>query len=128
MTFFSRDYGYQAYRILQLAFVVIPIVAGLDKFFYFLADWPKYLAPQATQTLQGHERTFMALVGIIEIIAGIGVLLKPRIFSYIVALWLLLIIVNLILTGQYYDIAARDLGLMLGALALGRLSHKYEIE
>lgn len=120
------DRGYRAFRILQFAFAVIPIVAGLDKFFYFLTNWSQYLSPHALEYLNGHDRTFMLVVGVIEIIAGLGVIFKPKIFAYIVALWLLLIIINLLLTGHYYDIAARDFGLLLGALALGCLSCKYE--
>jgi len=72
-----------------------------------------------------HATSFMMLVGVIEVVAGVGVILKPRVFSYVVALWLVGIIINLLLTGHYFDIALRDLGLCLSALALGRLSEKY---
>ncbi len=75
--------------------------------------------------VNAHDRGFMTIVGIIEIIAGLGVVFKPKLFSYIVALWLLGIIINLLLTRQYFDIALRDLGLFLSALALGKLSNKY---
>lgn len=122
---FSKDPGYQAFRILQVTFVIAPILAGLDKFFYVLANWSHYLAPMALQLINYHDRGFMILVGVIEIIAGLGTIFKPRIFSYIIALWLVGIIVNLLLTGHYFDIALRDLGLLLGAVALGRLSQKY---
>lgn len=125
MSQYSGDKGYQAFRILQFVFVVAPILAGLDKFFGTMTDWTHYIAPQVSTAIQHHDKEFMQLVGIVEIIAGIGVALKPRIFSYIVFLWLAGIIVNLVLTHQYYDIALRDLGLCLAALALGRLSHKY---
>jgi hypothetical protein len=101
-------------------------VAGLDKFFHLLVNWDKYLAPVVSdRILAGHGHAFMLVVGVIEIVAGIGVFLLPRVFSYIVAIWLLGIIVNLLLfppASAYYDIALRDLGLLLGALALGRLS------
>lgn len=127
MSFSWRDYGFQAYKILQIAFIVAPIVAGLDKFFNFLVNWEIYIAPFTLEVVQGHSTAFMYAVGVIEIVAGIGVLLKPRIFSYIVALWLLGIIINLLLQREFYDIALRDLGLMLSALALGRLSHRYDI-
>jgi hypothetical protein len=113
---------YQAYQLLHVAFVVAPILAGLDKFFHLLVDWDKYLAPIAVQVLGGHGHEFMLGVGVIEIIAGIGVLLKPRIFACVVAIWLLGIIGNLLLIPGYYDIALRDVGLCLAALALGRLS------
>jgi uncharacterized membrane protein YphA (DoxX/SURF4 family) len=112
----------QAFQILRIGFTVAPILAGLDKFFDVLVDWDKYLSPMANNVLGGHGHAFMLLVGIIEIIAGIGVFVKPRVFAYIVAAWLLLIIINLLSIPGYYDIALRDLGLMLGALALGRLS------
>jgi hypothetical protein len=112
----------QAFQILRIGFTVAPILAGLDKFFDVLVDWDKYLSPIANNVLGGHGHAFMLLVGIIEIIAGIGVFVKPRVFAYIVAAWLLLIIINLLSIPGYYDIALRDLGLMLGALALGRLS------
>jgi hypothetical protein len=112
----------QAFQILRLGFTVAPILAGLDKFFDVLVDWDKYLSPMANNVLGGHGHQFMLVVGVIEIIAGIGVFLKPRVFAYIVAAWLLLIILNLLSIPGYYDIALRDLGLLLGALALGRLS------
>jgi len=108
--------------ILRFGFTVAPILAGLDKFFGFLVDWDKYLSPMANNVLGGHGHQFMMVVGVVEIIAGIGVALKPRVFAYIVAIWLLLIILNLLSIPGYYDIALRDLGLALGALALGRLS------
>lgn len=119
------DAGYQAFFLLRITFVIAPILAGFDKFFYFLTDWSNYIAPFVLKIAHGHDRGFMAVVGVIEIIAGLGVLFKPRLFSYIVALWLFGIIINLLLTGHYFDIALRDLGLCLSALALGRLSQKY---
>lgn len=112
----------QAFLILRFAFTVAPIVAGLDKFFHLLTNWDKYLPPIADRMLGGHGHQFMLVAGVIEIIAGIGVALRPRVFAYIVAAWLLLIIVNLLLIPGFYDVALRDLGLALGALALGRLS------
>jgi len=86
-----------------------------------MVDWDKYLSPMASNALSGHGHQFM-VVGVVEVIAGIGVALKPKVFAYIVAIWLLLIILNLLSIPGYYDIALRDLGLLLGALALGRLS------
>lgn len=115
--------AYQAYRILHLAFIVAPIVAGLDKFLGLLVDWDQYLAPFIADIFGAG--TFMAIVGIIEIVAGIGVAIKPRIFAYVVSAWLVGIIINLLLIPGFYDIALRDLGLALGALALGRLSETY---
>ena len=112
----------QAFQILRFGFTVAPILAGLDKFFHFLVDWDKYLSPMANNVLGGHGHEFMLVVGVIEIVAGIGVALKPRVFAYIVAIWLLGIIANLLSIPGYYDVALRDLGLALGALALARLS------
>ncbi len=115
--------SYQAYQILHFAFTIAPVIAGLDKFFNFLTNWELYLS--APFNVFGNASTTMLVVGIVEIIAGIGTWFKPQIFAYIVALWLLGIIVNLLILGQFYDIALRDLGLLLGALALARLSKSY---
>lgn len=120
----SRGASYHAYMILRFAFTIAPIFAGLDKFFNFLTNWEHYLSPQFN--VLGNAHTTMMVVGAIEIIAGILVWVKPRIFSYVVALWLLAIIVNLLLLHNFYDVALRDLGLLLGALALGRLSAIYD--
>jgi hypothetical protein len=114
---------HQAYMLLRVAFTAVPIIAGLDKFFNILTMWPQYLAP--TFDVFNNAYTTMMVVGVIEIIAGIGVWFKPKIFSYIVALWLLGIILNLLILSDFYDIILRDLGLLLGALALGRLSRIY---
>jgi hypothetical protein len=116
----------QAFWILRLGFTVAPILAGLDKFFHVLVNWDQYLAPTVNNLLGGNGHAFMLVAGVIEIVAGIGVFLRPRIFSYVVAAWLLGIIVNLLLIPGYYDVALRDLGLALGALALGRLSQAVE--
>jgi uncharacterized membrane protein HdeD (DUF308 family) len=122
---FTGDKAFQAYRILQFTFVVAPILAGLDKFFNILTHWSMYLSPFVLKIINYHGEGFMMIVGVVEIIAGIGVIFKPQIFAYIISLWLLGIIINLLLTGQYFDIALRDLGLLLGTLALGSLSQKY---
>jgi hypothetical protein len=115
----------QAYEVLHLGFTVAPLVAGLDKFFHLLVNWDQYLAPPIARLLPFSTHTFMLLAGVIEIIAGLGVLWKPRIFAYIVSAWLVGIIVNLLISGAYFDIALRDLGLALGAFALGRLSQHF---
>ena len=117
--------AYQSYVILLIGFTVLPIVAGLDKFFHLLVDWDQYLAPQITQRLPVTGHTFMLVVGVIEIAAGLLVALRPRIGAYVVALWLWGIIVNLLLIHGYYDIALRDFGMSLGALALARLSMEF---
>ena len=117
--------AYQSYLMLLIGFTILPIVAGLDKFFHLLVDWDRYLAPQVTQLLPVADHTFMLAVGVIEIAAGLLVALRPRIGAYVVALWLWGIIVNLLLIHGYYDIALRDFGLSLGALALARLSEEF---
>jgi hypothetical protein len=118
--------AYQAYQILHLAFVVAPVAAGIDKFFHVLVNWDMYLAPAVAKLspVGGHE--LMLAVGVVEIIAGILVALRPRIGAYVVAGWLLGIIVNLLLIPGYYDVALRDFGLSLGALALARLSQEFK--
>lgn len=117
--------GYQAYQILHIGFTIAPIVAGLDKFFGLLVNWDQYLPSFVNGMVGGHGHTLMYLVGVIEVIAGLGVWFKPRIFAYVVAAWLLLIVANLLLIPGYFDVALRDFGLALGALALGRLSQQY---
>ena len=121
----ERRYSYQAFQILRFAFIVAPILAGLDKFFHLLVDWDKYLPPIVNNLVGGHGHQLMLAVGVIEIVAGIGVFLKPRIFAYIVAAWLLIIILNLLAIPGYFDIALRDFGLLLGAFALARLSQVF---
>src|ERR1051325_11324302 len=111
----------QAYQILHWAFVVAPVLAGLDKFFNKLVDWTMYLWPPLGR-LAGGSGSFMRIVGAIEIIAGFLVAFKPKVGAPIVAAWLLGIIVNLLLVGNYFDIALRDFGLCLGAVALFRLA------
>lgn len=112
-----------AYQILRLGFTVAPILFGLDKFFNFMTDWTEFLPGFVTDVVSGG--VVMAIVGIVEIAAGIGVWLRPRIFAYVVAAWLGLIIVTLILAGGFWDIALRDFGLLLGAVALGQLAREH---
>ena len=101
------------------------MIAGLDKFFHLLVNWDQYLAPVVAQALPVSVHTFMLAVGIIEIAAGLLVAVRPRIGAYVVALWLWGIIANLLLVPGFYDIALRDFGLSLGALALARLSREF---
>ena len=119
----DRGSALQAYRLLRVAFVVAPIVMGLDKFFNLLAQWPKFLAPIVANSVP--PDTFMRVVGVIEIAAGIVVLLKPRVGAWVVAAWLFAIIVDLLMIPGYYDIVVRDVGLMLGAVALAKLSKQF---
>ena len=118
--------SYQAYQILHLGFTVAPIVAGLDKFFNLLVNWEQYLPAFVKNMTGGHGHELMLAVGVIEIVAGLGVWFKPRLFAYVVAAWLLLIIANLLMIPGYFDVALRDFGLSLGALALARLSQEYD--
>jgi hypothetical protein len=113
-----------AYQLLRIGFTLLPLLAGLDKFFDLLTLWTQYLS--SPFNIFGNPELTMRTVGIIEICAGIGIWLKPRWFSYIVALWLLAIIINLLTLQRFYDIALRDLGLMIGALSLGLLSPFFE--
>ena len=114
--------GHQAFVLLGTVFTVTPILFGLDKFTNILTDWTVYLAPVATSVVPVSAQTFMYGVGVVEIIAGIAVALWPRFGSLLVAAWLLGIIINLLILGSFYDVALRDFGLMVGALALNRLS------
>jgi len=117
--------SYQAFLILRTGFTVAPIVAGLDKFFNLLVNWEQYLPGFVNNLTGGHGHQLMLAVGVIEIVAGLGVAFKPRLFAYVVSAWLLLIIVNLLMIPGYFDVALRDLGLSLAALALARLSQEY---
>jgi hypothetical protein len=119
------DPGYQAYAILRAAFTVAPILFGLDKFLDIMVTWDKYLAPWIVRIV-GNAHQFMYVIGAVEIVAGIIVAVKPRWGAYIVALWLLGIIFNLLTYSGFYDVALRDFGLLLAALALGRLSQLYD--
>ena len=119
-----NDPVYQAYQLLHVGFTIAPIVAGLDKFFHVLVNWDAYLAPIVDRILAGHGHAFMMIAGVVEIAVGIGVALRPKIFSYVLAAWLIGIIINLLLIPAsnpmpHYEVALRDLGLCLGALALG---------
>src|SRR5688572_8648575 len=115
----------QAYRLLHTGFTVAPILFGLDKFTNLLTDWTQYVAPFLPEMLGVSKQTFMYGVGVIEIVAGILVALKPRYAAYVVAGWLAGIIVNLLILGQHLDVALRDFGLFLAALALARLAEAH---
>jgi hypothetical protein len=117
---------FQAYRVLRFAFTIAPLIAGLDKYFHFLVNWDQYLTPIIPNVFGVNAHDFMLAVGAIEIVVGIGVALKPKIFAYIVSLWLVGITINLISMGQFYDIALRDIGLALCAFALGRLAQVFD--
>jgi hypothetical protein len=116
----------QAYAVLYAAFVIAPIVAGADKFLHLLVNWDQYLAPTIARLLPVDGHVFMLAVGVVEVIAGLIVLAKPSIGGWIVALWLWGIIANLLLIPAYFDIALRDFGLSLGAIALARLARDFD--
>ncbi|MFF9120572.1 hypothetical protein ACF09Y_34290 [Streptomyces massasporeus] len=119
------DPGYQAFVILRIGFTVAPILFGLDKFANLLVDWPAYLAPWANDVVPGSAQAAMYAVGVIEVVAGLVVALAPRLGGWLVAGWLAGIIVNLLTIPGYYDVALRDFGLLLGAVALARLAQGY---
>src|SRR5690349_12217359 len=118
----AADPSRQAYLLLRTAFTVAPIVFGLDKFANVLTDWTKYLAPVIDRIVPGSATQDMWAVGVIEVVAGVLVALRPRWGGLVVTAWLAGIIVNLLLLGGYYDVALRDFGLLLAALALSRLA------
>lgn len=122
----ARGPAYQAFLVLRTAFVVAPIVFGADKFTNWMVDWDRYLAPVLSDPLPVSPDQAMYLVGIIEIVAGMVVALHPRLGGAVVAVWLLGIILNLVLLGDYWDVALRDVGLLAGAVALQRLATAYD--
>jgi hypothetical protein len=118
----GQDGSRDAFLLLRTVFTVAPILFGLDKFAQVLTDWDKYLAPWINDLVPGDAHDAMLLVGVIEIVAGILVAIAPRIGGYVVALWLAGIIVDLLTLGDFYDVALRDFGLFVAALALARLA------
>jgi uncharacterized membrane protein YphA (DoxX/SURF4 family) len=120
-----HDAGYQAFFVLRTVFTIAPIVFGLDKFFNLLTDWPQYLAPWMNDLFPGTAQQAMYAVGVVEIIAGILVAVLPRIGGWVVAAWLLGIIVSLLTVPGFFDVALRDFGLLVAAIALARLASKY---
>src|ERR1044072_2501904 len=116
------DPAYQAFFLLRTAFTVAPIVCGLDKFADVLTDWKQYLAPTFNDIIPGSAHQAMLMVGVVEVVAGLLVALRPRIGGYVVAAWLAGIILNLLLIPGYYDVALRDFGLFVAAVALARLA------
>jgi uncharacterized membrane protein YphA (DoxX/SURF4 family) len=120
------DPGAQAFMLLRVVFAVAPILFGLDKFAEVLFDnWPAYLATEFNDIIPGSAQDAMYMVGVVEILAGLIVFVAPRFGGLLVAGWLAGIIVSLLLVGGYGDIALRDFGLLVGALALSRLATAY---
>ncbi len=112
----------EAFVLLRTVFTIAPIAFGLDKFLGLLTDWDAYLAPWINDLVPGTAHEAMLAVGVVEIAAGILVAVQPRLGGYVVALWLAGIIVDLVTLGDFYDVALRDFGLLVGALALARLA------
>lgn len=109
-------------QLLRYTYGLVPIVAGIDKFTNLLTDWKNYIAPSIGNMLPFSASTFMSIVGVIEIIAGVIVLIRPRVGGFIVMAWLIAIALNLVIGGNYYDVAVRDLVMAIGAFSLARLS------
>ncbi len=122
----SATRAHDAYRALYVAFVLAPIIAGVDKFLHLLVNWDQYLAPAITRSLSVSGHTFMLAVGAGEVGAGLLVAAKPSVGGWIIAAWLWATTVNLLLIPAYYDVALRDFGLSLGAIALARLARDFE--
>ena len=118
----TRTGADQAFVLLRTVFTVAPIAFGLDKFFGVLTDWEQYLAPWVNDLVPGTAHQAMLAVGVVEILAGILVAVRPSIGAYVIVAWLAGIIVNLLTIGSYYDVALRDFGLLVAALALARLA------
>src|SRR5688500_2240043 len=117
---------FQAFTLLRIGFTVAPILFGLDKFADWLVDWRIYLAPEFNDLIPGDAHQAMLAVGVIEIVAGLVVALRPKFGGYLVAAWLGGIIVNLLVQADFYDVALRDFGLLLGALTLARLATAFD--
>jgi hypothetical protein len=116
-----------AYGVLKLGYVLLPILAGADKFFHYMSDWTMYLSTSIESRLPVPAEAFMQYVGIVEIAAGVLVAIAPRVGAWVVAAWLGALTVNLLLPPGYYDLALRDFGLMLGAIALGLLARRRRV-
>jgi hypothetical protein len=120
------DPVFQAFTLLRIGFTVAPILFGLDKFLDWLVDWELYLAPEINDLIPGNAHQAMLAIGVVEIVAGLVVAIRPRFGGYLVAAWLGGIIANLLLQGDFYDIALRDFGLLLAALTLARLATAFD--
>ena len=119
-------FAYRAFRCLQSGYVLLPILAGIDKFTRLLADWDMYLAAPIQRLLPIRGDAFMYGVGVVEILAGVLVAVRPRVGAWVVAAWLGAITVNLLIQRPFLDIALRDVGLIFGACALGLLAREFD--
>jgi uncharacterized membrane protein len=121
-----KNPAYVAFWVLRIGFVVLPLWMGIDKFTNSLTYWPDYLAPWVVGLLPFTAQTAMYVVGAVEIVAAIGVAVKPRFAAYVVAAWLAGIILNLLTLSGFYDVALRDFGLLVAALALAALASEFD--
>ena len=114
--------AHEAFLLLRTVFTVAPVLFGLDKFANLMTDWTAYLAPWINDIVPGTAQQAMYAVGVVEVLAGVLVALRPKLGAPVVALWLAGIIVNLVTLGDYWDVALRDFGLLVAAVALWRLA------
>ena len=116
-----------ARRALKVTFGVVPFLAGLDKFFNLLADWPRYVSPVAEAILPVSGQTLMYFAGVVEMMVGIAILTRWTVIgSYVAAVWLVAIAINLVASGTFLDVAVRDLAMATAAYTLARLSEARE--
>jgi hypothetical protein len=120
-----RDPAFQAFTLLRTAFTIAPIAFGVDKFFDVLTNWSQYLSSPFNDLIPGTAHQAMLMVGVVEIVAGLLVAVRPDLGAYVVVAWLAGIILNLLLIPGYYDVALRDFGLLVAALALARLAGSF---
>jgi hypothetical protein len=121
-----EDPAFQAFTLLRIGFTAAPILFGLDKFLDWLVDWRIYLAPEINDLVPGNAHQAMVAIGVIEIVAGLAVAVRPKFGGCLVAAWLTGIIGNLLLQADFYDVALRDFGLLLAALTLARLATAFD--
>lgn len=121
-----RNPAFQAFWLLRIGFTAAPILFGLDKFLDWLVHWQIYLAPELNDLIPGNAHQAMLAIGVVEIVAGLAVAIRPKFGGYLVAAWLGGIIFNLLLQADFYDIALRDFGLLLAALTLARLATAFD--
>jgi hypothetical protein len=122
----ATDPARQAFLLLRTVFTIAPIAFGLDKFAGLLADWPGYLAPWIDRLVPGTAQQAMYAVGVVEVLAGVTVAVAPRFGGWLVAAWLGGIIVDLLTVPGFYDVALRDFGLLVAAVALARLAVRHD--
>ena len=121
----KKGHAYQAYALLKVALVATLVLVGLDKFLNVMTHWDMYLSSFIAQMFGGHVLGFIRVIGIIEILLGVGLYYKTRIFAYLAGIWFILLIFNILFLGRYYDVGLIDFALCLSSFALARLSHLF---